>query len=73
MATSNPSARLEHFICKDEPAAVIHGREALSERTLERLLHDLEERRGQPVWNTNQALGPDIVQACAPVMSHPTT
>ncbi|MDY0745625.1 2OG-Fe(II) oxygenase [Paucibacter sp. R3-3] len=52
--------------------AVIHGRDALSESTLERLLQYLEERRKQPVWNTNINLWDQgIVHASAPVLVHP--
>ncbi|MBV8603663.1 MAG: 2OG-Fe(II) oxygenase [Pelomonas sp.] len=52
--------------------AVIHGREALSEATLDKLVRYIEARRKQAVWNTNVNLwDAGIVHASAPVIVHP--
>ena len=51
--------------------AVVHGRDALSEATLERLSQYIEERRKAPVWNRNQQFwDAGFVHLSAPVLVH---
>ena len=52
--------------------AVIHGRDALSDGTLDRLFQYIEARRKDAVWNTNLNLwDAGIVHQSTPVLVHP--
>jgi hypothetical protein len=52
--------------------AVIHGRDALSDATLERVFQYIEARRKDAVWNTNLNLwDAGIVHQSSPVLVHP--
>jgi hypothetical protein len=51
--------------------AVVHGQEALSQETLERLERYLAEQRQRPVWNSNRNFwDAGIVHMSAPVLVH---